>query len=71
MSGGDPDRLRTVEEVRRYLGVPISTLFGWHLRGEGPPVYTIDGKLKYRAVEVETWLRTRMGIIGDVLDEGQ
>jgi predicted DNA-binding transcriptional regulator AlpA len=35
------DRLMTMAEVSDLLGIPISTLYGWRHRGEGPAGYRI------------------------------
>jgi excisionase family DNA binding protein len=53
------DRLMTMAEVSDLLGSPISTLYGWRHRGEGPAGYRIGRHVRYRREAVETWIETR------------
>jgi len=52
-------RLWSLRELAEYLGVPRSTIYGWRLRGEGPPGIRVGQQLRYRHVDVELWLRGR------------
>lgn len=51
------------KECANYLGVCISTLYGWYQRNDGPPCYVWAGKTRalrrYRIADVEAWLKTR------------
>ena len=42
------DRLMTMAEVSDLFGIPISTLYGWRHRGEGPAGYRIGRHVRYR-----------------------
>jgi excisionase family DNA binding protein len=53
------DRLMTMAEVSELLGIPVSTLYGWRHRGEGPAGYRIGRRVRYRRAEVEAWIEAR------------
>jgi excisionase family DNA binding protein len=48
--------LLSVPELADYLGVPVTTLYHWRGRGEGPPGFRVGKRLYYRAEEVAKWL---------------
>jgi excisionase family DNA binding protein len=50
------DRLMTMAEVSDLLGIPVSTLYGWRHRGEGPAGYRIGRHVRYRRAAVEAWI---------------
>jgi excisionase family DNA binding protein len=50
------DRLWTVDDVSRYLGVPVKTLYQWKWRGEGPPVRKIGRHLRYDPAKLLAWV---------------
>ncbi len=47
--------LWTPEDVSRYLGVPVTTLYRWKWRREGPPVRKIGRHLRYDPARVREW----------------
>ncbi len=49
------DRLWSVQDVSRYLGVPVKTLYQWKWRGEGPPVRKLGRHLRYDPAAVRAW----------------
>lgn len=52
------DRLLRTQEVAAWLAVSKSTLVRWRQSLEGPEVYWLaDGVPRYRASDVERWLR--------------
>ena len=54
------DRLLRTKEVATWLAVSKSTLVRWRQSLEGPQVYWLaDGVPRYRASDVEQWLRRR------------
>jgi excisionase family DNA binding protein len=55
----DSERLMTLAEVSELLGVPLSTLYGWRYRGEGPRGYRIGRHVRYRRAAVQAWLETK------------
>jgi excisionase family DNA binding protein len=42
------ERLMTVAELAELLGVPVTTLYQWRHRGEGPPGYRVGRHVRYR-----------------------
>lgn len=42
--------------LAEHLDVPLSTLYKWRYRGEGPPGIKIGGHVRYRRSDVERWL---------------
>jgi excisionase family DNA binding protein len=53
------ETLLTPDVVAKRLGVPLKTLYYWRTMGVGPPAYRIGRHLRYRDVDVETWLAER------------
>ncbi|MGH3386935.1 MAG: helix-turn-helix domain-containing protein [Nocardioidaceae bacterium] len=60
------DPLWTTEDVSRYLGVPVKTLYEWRLRKYGPPAARVGRFLRYRQTDVVEWLAS----VTDPPDEG-
>jgi predicted DNA-binding transcriptional regulator AlpA len=48
--------LATVEEVAKYLGVPVATLAQWRYLAKGPRSIKVGRYCRYRWGEVEKWL---------------
>jgi excisionase family DNA binding protein len=46
----------TLTELSELLGVPMSTLYAWRYRGEGPAGYRIGRHVRYRRSIVEAWI---------------
>jgi len=61
------ERLFSAEEVAGYLGVPVKTLFQWRYKGVGPRGLRVGRHLRYRAEDVEAWLRR----VGDLDRHGE
>lgn len=53
------DRLLTTDEVARYLGVPVQTLYAWRHKGIGPRSFRVGRFVRYRHEDVQIWLRER------------
>jgi len=53
------EALMTPSEVSQLLGVPVTTLYGWRHRGEGPVGYRIGRHVRYRRATVEEWIETQ------------
>ena len=53
------ERLMTLTELSELLGVPMSTLYVWRYRGEGPTGYRIGRHVRYRRSVVEAWIETQ------------
>lgn len=54
-----PDRLWSVQDVSRFLGVPVATLHQWRYLGTGPKAYRVGKHLRYDPADVKAWLDTR------------
>jgi excisionase family DNA binding protein len=50
-------RLWTIEDVARYLGIPIATLYRWRRYRQGPPAHRVGRHLRYLPDEVNAWLK--------------
>jgi excisionase family DNA binding protein len=53
------ERLMTLADLSDMLGVPVNTLYGWRVRGAGPPGYRIGRHVRYRHSAVEAWLESQ------------
>ena len=49
------DRLWSIHDVSKYLGVPVGTLYQWRVRSEGPPALKLGRHLRYDRVAVREW----------------
>ena len=56
------ERLLTVQDLAKYLGVPASTLYAWRYRGQGPAGFRVGKHLRYRWSDVECW-------VGELMNE--
>jgi excisionase family DNA binding protein len=56
------DRLLTVQDLADYLGVPVTTLYQWRHRKEGPPGFRVGRHLRYRWDDVEEWIAEQLVI---------
>jgi excisionase family DNA binding protein len=53
--------LLSVGELAEYLNVPLSTIYLWRVRGEGPPGFKVGKQVRYRVADVAEWLETQRG----------
>jgi excisionase family DNA binding protein len=58
-------RLITTVELAEYLGVPMTTIYGWRQRGEGPRGFRVGRHLRYQPDDVASWLESRDGLLRD------
>ncbi|MGH8936986.1 MAG: helix-turn-helix transcriptional regulator [Acidimicrobiia bacterium] len=54
------DRLLSVQELARYLDVPVATIYAWRYRGEGPPGFRVGRHLRFRQSDVEQWIKHQL-----------
>jgi len=54
------DRLLSIGELAKYLGVPVATLYAWRHRGEGPPGFRAGRHLRYRWSDVQGWIERKI-----------
>ena len=53
----DDDRLWTVKDAARFLGVPPATLYQWRYLGTGPKAGRVGRHLRYLPADVLAWFR--------------
>ena len=53
----DIESVLSISDLAARLGVPIQTIYDLRHHGRGPYGFRIGRKLKFRASEVEAWLR--------------
>ena len=56
MTSATLDPLWTVEDVARYLRVPVDTVYQWRHRRTGPPAAKVGRHLRYDPAAVRAWL---------------
>jgi excisionase family DNA binding protein len=54
------EKLFTPQELAAYLDVPVSTLYDWRWRGEGPRGFRAGKHIRYLRSDVEQWIRQRL-----------
>lgn len=52
----DTSEIMTTEEVAAHLRIPSATLYQWRLKGYGPPAMKVGRHLRFRRVDVDSWL---------------
>jgi excisionase family DNA binding protein len=52
-------RLWTVDDVSRFLGVPVETLYRWRKVRYGPPAARVGRHLRYDPDDVRAWVKAR------------
>lgn len=52
------DALWSIQELARYLGVPVRTIYAWRYKREGPPGLRLGKHLRFRPGDVQEWLAT-------------
>lgn len=56
----DSDRLLTVQQLADYLDVPVTTLYAWRHRLEGPPGFRVGRHVRYRWIDIQRWITDRL-----------
>ena len=51
------DQLLSLGDVSEMTGLAKPTLYGMRSRGEGPPSFRVQGRVKYRKSAVAQWLK--------------
>ena len=54
------DRLLSVRELADYLGVPVTTLYQWRYRREGPTGFRVGRHIRYRWQDVLDWIEGQL-----------
>ena len=52
----DDEKFFTTQEVARFLRVTVRTLERWRSEGEGPPIITMGGLIRYRSDDLDAWI---------------
>lgn len=45
-----------IHELADYLGIPVSTIYDWRVRGLGPVAYRFGKHLKFAVSDVKAWI---------------
>jgi excisionase family DNA binding protein len=54
------DELLSPQDLADYLDVPVSTLYDWRWRGEGPTGFRAGKYIRYRRSDVEEWIQRQL-----------
>ena len=54
-----PARLLSIEEVSGLLQIPVTTLYKWRFRREGPTPLRVGRFLRYDPADVVSWVEGR------------
>ncbi|MDR1186521.1 MAG: helix-turn-helix domain-containing protein [Bifidobacteriaceae bacterium] len=58
-AGRGLEPLLSIAELSEYLGVPLSTIYDWRTRREGPVAHRFGKHLKFAASDVASWLAAK------------
>jgi excisionase family DNA binding protein len=53
-----------IAELADYLGVPVSTVYLWRSRNQGPPGFRVGRQIRFRTSDVLQWLEERRAEAG-------
>jgi len=56
MNSEQPDPLWTIEDLARYLRLPVQTLYQWRRKNIGPPAKKCGRHLRYEPAAVRRWV---------------
>ena len=59
-----PAELLTPDETADLLRVPVQLLYRWRYERHGPPSFKIGRYVRYRRIEVETWIDRQVSSSG-------
>jgi excisionase family DNA binding protein len=54
------DELLSAQDLADYLDVPLSTLYDWRWRGEGPKGFRAGKHIRYRRADIEEWIQRQL-----------
>ncbi len=54
------DELLSPQDLASYLDVPLSTLYDWRWRGEGPKGFRAGKHIRYRRSDIEEWIQKQL-----------
>jgi predicted DNA-binding transcriptional regulator AlpA len=53
------EALWSILDLAEFLGTSVRTVYGWRLRGVGPPPVKIGGLLRWRPADVHAWVESQ------------
>ena len=53
-SGLEP--LMSIDDLARYLGVPVTTIYDWRVSGKGPCAIRVGRHLKFAVGDIRDWV---------------
>lgn len=53
------DPLLSITELSAYLRAPVSSIYAWRSKGEGPRGFRVGRRVLYRLSEVDRWVESR------------
>ncbi|MEO3936371.1 helix-turn-helix domain-containing protein [Dermatophilaceae bacterium Soc4.6] len=56
---GEAAHLWSVQDLSRYLQIPVGTIYQWRHRGEGPPALRLGNHLRWEPDAVYRWVTSR------------
>lgn len=52
---GGLDPLLSIEDLAKYLGVPVTTIYDWRVDGKGPCGLRVGRHVKFTQHDVQAW----------------
>ena len=53
------EELWSIQDVSRYLQIPVKTLYRWRGQGHGPKARRLGKHLRYNPEDVRVWFESR------------
>lgn len=53
---GGLDPLLSIEDLAKYLGVPVTTIYDWRVDGKGPCGVRVGRHVKFTQHDVQAWI---------------
>jgi DNA-binding transcriptional MerR regulator len=53
------EELWSIQDVSRYLKIPVKTLYRWRCQGYGPKARRLGKHLRYKPDDVRVWFESR------------
>jgi len=60
------ERLMTAEEVAALIRKPLPSFYNMRHQGLGPPAVRLDGRLRFRPVDVVAWIEAHLEAVEPV-----
>lgn len=57
------EKLMNTNELAEYLGIAVSTIVDYRLKGIGPVYVKIDHLVRYRKADVDNWVANKAVVI--------